>query len=75
MVDEGVSSMLVREADGSFGIVTDRDLRSKVVAEGLPIETPVSEVMTAPVTTPNASGGHATDAAARDRGVALADGA
>ncbi len=51
MVDEGVSSMLIRAPDGSLGIVTDHDLRSKVVAEGLPIQTPVSEVMTCPVTT------------------------
>ncbi|MDP9189739.1 MAG: CBS domain-containing protein, partial [Actinomycetota bacterium] len=51
MVEEGVSSILVRAPDDSLGIVTDRDVRSKVVAVGLPVETPVGEVMTTPVIT------------------------
>ena len=49
MVDEGVSSVLVRLDGGRFGIVTDRDLRSRVVADGLTGDAPVSEAMTAPV--------------------------
>ena len=47
----GVSSILVDRGDGELGIVTDRDLRSRVVAAGRPVETPVGEVMTAPVVT------------------------
>ncbi len=35
----------------AMGIVTDKDLRSRVVAEGLPYDTPVSEVVSTPVVT------------------------
>ena len=49
MVDAGESSALVRLPDRQFGIVTDRDLREGVVADGTPGEAPVSEVMTSPV--------------------------
>lgn len=48
MADAGASSVLVRLDDGDFGIVTDQDLRSRVVAEGLSVDAPVSRVMTAP---------------------------
>jgi CBS domain-containing protein len=51
MQERGVSSILVDLGDGELGIVTDRDLRSRVVAAGLSIETPVGEVMTTPVVT------------------------
>lgn len=37
--------------DKDTGILTDRDLRSRVIADGLPFSTPVSSVMTAPVRT------------------------
>ena len=47
----GSSSILVPLADGTLGIVTDRDLRSRVVAAGLDGDTPVSEVMSAPAYT------------------------
>ncbi|QDG76590.1 DUF294 nucleotidyltransferase-like domain-containing protein [Labrenzia sp. PHM005] len=52
MRDHHVSSLCVTDGDGRLtGIVTIRDLSGKVLAEGLPIETPVQEVMTAdPVT-------------------------
>lgn len=45
--------------DGSLGILTDRDLRSRVVAEGLPYDAPVSSAMSAPAYTvpPEALGG------------------
>ena len=36
---EEVSSVLVELDDGEFGIVTDRDLRSRVVAGGSPPTT------------------------------------
>jgi CBS domain-containing protein len=54
MNEEGVSSILVDLGDGELGIVTDRDLRSRVVAAGRTLKTPVAEVMTAPAFTARA---------------------
>ncbi len=54
MSDEGVSAILVDLGDGELGIVTDRDLRSRVVATGRSLDTPVGEVMSAPVFTAGA---------------------
>ena len=51
MAEDGASSVLVRGDDGMLGIVTDSDLRSRVVAGGISVDAPVSEVMTAPVVT------------------------
>lgn len=46
MDEFGVSSLLV-QIDGELkGIITDRDMRSRVVAKDLDIQLPVSEVMT-----------------------------
>jgi CBS domain-containing protein len=50
MAAEKRSALLVRTPDG-LGIVTDLDLRDKVVGEGLSREAPVSAVMTTPVKT------------------------
>jgi CBS domain-containing protein len=50
MQAEKRSALLVRARDG-LGIVTDRDLRDKVLARGLSPETPVSAIMTRPVKT------------------------
>jgi CBS domain-containing protein len=50
MTSQGVSAVLVRWAD-TFGIVTDRDLRSRVIGAGLSPDAPVSAVMTAPAYT------------------------
>lgn len=48
---ERVSSMLIVEQGHLFGIVTDRDLRLRVIAAGLDTASPVSDIMTgAPVT-------------------------
>ncbi len=47
MTDHRVSSLLVVENDSLVGIVTDRDLRSRVIASGLSYENSVREVMTA----------------------------
>jgi CBS domain-containing protein len=47
MTAEGASAVLV-PAGQTLGIVTDRDLRSRVVAAGVSPEAPVSAVMTAP---------------------------
>ena len=49
MRDEDTSSALVRMPDGSLGIVTDHDLRARVLAPGIDLATPVAEVATAPV--------------------------
>src|SRR5215207_7297029 len=46
-----VSSLLVVDGTGLCGIVTDRDLRNRVLAAGLDPGRPVREVMTAPVLT------------------------
>lgn len=61
MHSEGVSSLLILDEqrranqaptdDGTndhciVGIITDRDLRNRLIAEGLPYETPVSQIMT-----------------------------
>jgi CBS domain-containing protein len=49
MRDEGVSSVLV-EADG-WGIVTDRDLRSRILAEGRSVDVRIGEVASFPLRT------------------------
>lgn len=50
MARERVSSVLVRtDGQGDMGIVTDRDLRAKVVAVGLSSDTPTADIMTTPV--------------------------
>ncbi len=46
------SAILIKKPDGEFvGIVTDTDLRTKVIATGYDIEKPVSEIMSSPLTT------------------------
>ncbi len=51
MAREGVSSLLVMDGERLVGILTDRDLRTRVVAAGVDPAVPVAEVMTAdPVT-------------------------
>src|SRR5262245_3517999 len=51
MAESGSGSLLVALEHGEFGILTDHDLRSRVVARGLSVETPVREVVTTPVFT------------------------
>lgn len=46
MTDHDVSALLVTAEDQLVGIVTDRDLRTKVVAAGLDTSTPLSSIMT-----------------------------
>jgi CBS domain-containing protein len=46
MRDERVSSLLLTEDGALKGILTDRDLRTRVVAEGRDPDTPVREIMT-----------------------------
>ncbi len=50
MTDRGASAVLVRMAP-SFGIMTDRDLRIRVIGAGLSPDAPVSAVMTTPAYT------------------------
>jgi CBS domain-containing protein len=53
MTAAGASAVLVRHG-ATFGIVTDRDLRSRVIAAGLNPDEPVSAVMTEPAYTVSA---------------------
>ena len=50
MTEAGATAAVV-ELDGSLGIVTDRDMRSRVIAGGLSSEGPASSAMTAPAYT------------------------
>jgi CBS domain-containing protein len=51
MTAAGASSVVVDLGNGALGILTDRDLRSRVVAAGLGGDEPVSAAMTAPAYT------------------------
>ena len=53
MTAAGATAVLVRHG-ATFGIVTDRDLRSRVIAAGLSPDEPVSAVMTEPAYTVSA---------------------
>ena len=48
MTEHHVSYALISLPDGEFGIFTDRDLRTRVVAAGLSVEVPITPVMSAP---------------------------
>jgi len=45
------TSVVIDLGDGALGILTDRDLRTRVVAAGLASDTPVSRAMSAPAYT------------------------
>jgi CBS domain-containing protein len=51
MAEAGASAALVRLSDGGLGIVTDSDLRNRVVVGGVGADAPVTEVMSAPAFT------------------------
>ena len=51
MSDAGATSVLVRLDGNELGIVTDQDLRKRVIAQGMSVDTSVDCVMTAPVVT------------------------
>jgi CBS domain-containing protein len=51
LMNETGATAVVVTLPGSLGIVTDRDLRSRVVAAGVSVDEPVSTVMTAPAYT------------------------
>ena len=46
MTDRSVSSLVLMEGDEPAGILTDRDIRTRCVAPGLPLDTPVERIMT-----------------------------
>jgi CBS domain-containing protein len=58
MTKAGTNAALV-DLGGSLGILTDRDLRTRVIAEGLSYDAPVSQAMSTPAYTvrPEALGG------------------
>ncbi|GGG07809.1 hypothetical protein GCM10007304_22310 [Rhodococcoides trifolii] len=51
MTELGSSYVVVPLRHGRFGIFTDRDLRTRVVAAGVPVDAPVERVMSAPART------------------------
>ena len=56
MVEKRIGSLVANRDGLPFGIVTEHDLMEKIAAEGVdPSKTTVSEVMTAPLTTIDAS--------------------
>lgn len=51
MRERGVSSVMLVEQEHLFGLVTDRDLRNRVIAEGLDLSRPAADIATlAPMT-------------------------
>jgi CBS domain-containing protein len=58
MTEAGATSAIV-DLRGRLGIVTDRDIRTRIVAAGVPLSAPVAGVMTTPVftVTPDQLGG------------------
>lgn len=58
MAERSVGSIVVvNEAQHPLGIITDKDLRNKLVAQGLGMSTAVEHVMTSPVLTKSAEAG------------------
>lgn len=56
MVEKGIGSLVANRDGLPFGIVTERDLVEKIVAEGTdPSKTTVADIMTAPLGTIDAS--------------------
>ncbi|MET0799477.1 MAG: putative nucleotidyltransferase substrate binding domain-containing protein [Rhodococcus sp. (in: high G+C Gram-positive bacteria)] len=51
MTEQGSSYVLVPLRGSRYGIFTDRDLRVRVVAAGIGVDTPVEHVMTSPTET------------------------
>jgi CBS domain-containing protein len=55
MTEQGFSCLVVINeqdtTDSSVGIITDKDIRRRCVAQGLPIQSPVHEIMTTNITT------------------------
>lgn len=70
MTSHNVSAMLVTDAGRLVGIVTDRDLRRRVVATGLDVDRAVEEIMTRdPITVSDDAAAFAVLLEMTDRGV------
>jgi CBS domain-containing protein len=48
MTEQRSSYVLIAMPDGEFGIFTDRDLRTRVVAAGIGVDAPIGQVMSVP---------------------------
>ena len=74
MTERHVSYALIALHDGEVGIFTDRDLRTRVVAAGLPVAVPIGRVMSAPARTRHrrSDGRNRADGDARVRAAAHA---
>ncbi|MBY6705609.1 cyclic nucleotide-binding domain-containing protein [Rhodococcus sp. BP-241] len=48
MTERGSSCVVIPTTRGRYGIFTDRDLRTRVVAAGVPVDTRIGSVMTVP---------------------------
>jgi CBS domain-containing protein len=48
MTKAAANAAIVDLREGGFGIVTDRDIRTRIVAAGVPLSAPVAGVMTTP---------------------------
>ena len=55
MKETGRGSLLVLDGKITTGIITERDLVTRVIARNLPHNTPVSEVLSSPLITINAN--------------------
>ncbi len=53
MLTANVGCVIVTRKDNPVGIITERDFVTKVAAEGRPLFTEVSEIMSLPLTTAN----------------------
>ena len=53
MTDANVGCVIVTKKDNPVGIITERDFVTKIAAEGRPLFTDVSEIMSLPLTTVN----------------------
>lgn len=51
MTEQGYSCLVVLDDKDFVGIITDKDIRRRCVAEGLPISTNISEIMTCNMST------------------------
>ena len=51
MTDANVGCVIVTKNDNPVGIITERDFVTKIAAEGRPLFTDVSEIMSLPLTT------------------------
>jgi CBS domain-containing protein len=54
MTELGASYVVIPLSHGQFGIFTDRDLRTRVVAAGVSVDAPIDRVMSAPARTVDA---------------------